>query len=1792
MGGLDAKAPLDGIAIIGMACRFPGADSIEAFWQNLVDGIESVSFFSDEELLASGVDPTLLGDPHYVKAGAVLDDVDRFDASFFDISPKEAEIMDPQHRLFLECAWQALEDAGYPFEMNDDTRIGVYAGVGQNNYLSKHITANREQLGAISDYQIMIGNEKSFMPTRVSYKLGLTGPSVCVSTACSTSLVAVQTAYQSLMDYQCDIALAGAVSLLSFEKEGYLYREGMIFSPDGHCRAFDAAAQGIVGGNGVGTVALKRLEDAVADGDHIYAVIKGAAINNDGAQKIGYTAPSVDGQAAVIAEAFAIANIEPETVTYVEAHGTGTALGDPIEVTALHKVFQSTTTKTGFCAIGSVKTNFGHLDTAAGMAGLIKTALALNHKTLPPHLHFKQPNPKIDFNHSPFYVNTELSPWQSNTPRRAGVSSFGIGGTNAHVVLEEACDLAPPSSSKPWQLLPISAKTPTALETATTQLTNHLQQNIDLNLADVAHTLQVGRKTFEYRRVVLCQTMQEATVALDTLDPKRVFNATSKSTDRPVAFMFSGQGSQYVNMARDLYKSEPIFRTQVDRCAEILHPYIGIDLRQVMYPQDNQLEISTEQLKQTAITQPALFTLEYALAKLWMAWGVTPQAMIGHSIGEYVAACLAGVFSLEDALILVAGRGQMMQALPEGAMLSVALPEADIVPLLGNHLSLAVINGPSRCVVAGPHQAVDSLEQQLQQKGIDCRRLRTSHAFHSDMMAPILDTFREWVSAVKRQVPTLPFISNVTGTWITANQATDPDYWVNHLRQTVRFSDGLQTLLNNNDYILLEVGPGQVLSTLALRHPSKLNDQVILSTTRHPKAVQVDTAFLFSTLAKLWAAGGFTTWTDVYTDETRHRLSLPTYPFERQRYWIDRNPNAAAHIAPALLSKKADMSEWFYAPSWQRSTLPIQPSQPTTAPSSILIFADKWGLGHQLASKLQVQGDTVIVAKAGKHFAQLSDNEYVINPTEPGDYRKLVAQIVVAHQRFPETIIHSWTVQPIKANKATEKSVEALKSLGFYSLIYVVQAMQQQNLPGPCHINVMTNGTQTVLGDESLSPAKALTLGACKVIPQEYPNITCSSIDIAIPHGKATPTDRLLGQLVGEIQAKNPTPVVAYRGEHRWVSTFESIELGEPSEQPLGLKDNGVYLITGGLGNIGLTMAEYLAQCVHAKLVLTSRSKFPAPEDYSTWLASHDEADPISRKIRKIQQLQALGADVWVAEANVSNLRSMKTVITQTQKRFGPINGVIHGAGLVASTYIESATHTLCEAQFQAKVDGVLVLDKVLQTQQPDFCLVMSSISTMLGGLGFVTYAAANAFMDTFVAQGNQSRHVPWITVNWDAWQRAQHPIAPPAMTVGQDLGKLALTPQEGVRVLQRILAQPQLQQVIVSTGDLQTRVDQWITFKSMEKPGQSGVASGSTNASTVEGVSATAFANETERSIAHIWQSLLGVNSIQRQDSFFELGGDSLIGVQVVSEIERQLGQTFSINRLFQTPTIAAIAQELGKKSLPAQASATLPPCILPLKSGRTDQPPLFLVHAVGPSILFYQPLVERLNTERSVYGIQSVLLNGLDHRFDSTEAMAEYYIQQMKKVQPEGPYFVAGPSFGGFLAYEIARQLRHQGDTLGAIIIMDRATPDGTSTTPIEQRYGQYWQKFRQLGVGYFCTKVKQRWAYESHEWGLKLRGQQYRLYRQLKLPTDRLLNDAIYHHQVKIALAYQPRHCSGDVWVIRANDLFENTFSEQDMGWKRYVQGNVKALSCPGGHMSIFESPHVDTLAAHFSTILAGG
>jgi amino acid adenylation domain-containing protein len=890
MSPIESSVRLDGIAIIGMAGRFPGARSVGEFWRNQLNGIESISRFSVEDLQVPNA-AELAADPNYVRARSILEDVDVFDAEFFGILPREAELMDPQQRLFLECSWQCFEDAGYD-PSNCSGSVGVYAGTSMSTYFLSQVCARPNFVAKftggyqVSNYPEMMGSSPDFLSTRVSYKLNLRGPSFTMQSGCSTSLLAVTQACQALLTYQADMALAGGTSITFPQKRGSLYQEGGMTSPDGHCRTFDADAMGTVFGSGVAVVLLKRLEDAVRDGDQIYAVISGFAANNDGSAKIGYTAPSIEGQSQCISLAYETAGVDPASIGYIEAHGTGTPLGDPIELAALTKVFRTRTSKKNFCTIGTAKTNVGHLDVAAGVTGLIHASLVVRHGLFPPTLHFKKPNVNFDFENSPFRVNTSQSEWNAiGIPRRAGVSAFGVGGTNAHVVIEQSPERPASQGTKSPRLLTISARSEAALDRAAGNLAEFFRANPDVNLSDAAWTLQVGRRAFGCRRTVVADSVDEAIAALERRDRERVQTRLRPIDNAAVSFLFPGQGSQRPNMGRELYENETTFRKVVDRCAEILLPHLGLDLREFLYPHDGGAEEAKSRITETVLAQPAIFVVEYALARLWKSWGIQPQAMLGHSIGEFVAACLSGVFSLEDALLLVATRGRLMQAISPGGMLSVRLPEAAVAGKLNGKLSLAAVNSPSLSVVAGPFAELESFERGLESEGAAFSRLVTSHAFHSAMMDPVVEPFTSAVAKIKLNPPRIPYVSGVTGTWITEQEATDPAYWARHLRQPVQFSRAVTELLKNSNAILLEVGPGNVLGTLARQNAGSSPEQVIMSSLSDTRSATGDSVSLLKSLGSLWLAGIKPDWSALYGGN-RQRISLPTYPFERKRYWL------------------------------------------------------------------------------------------------------------------------------------------------------------------------------------------------------------------------------------------------------------------------------------------------------------------------------------------------------------------------------------------------------------------------------------------------------------------------------------------------------------------------------------------------------------------------------------------------------------------------------------------------------------------------------------------------------------------------------------------------------------------------------------------------------------------------------------------------------------------------------------------------------------------------------------------
>ena len=1160
------------LAVIGMAGRFPGARDLSQFWENLRSGIESISTFSDEELRASGIGPETYGQPGYVRARGALADFDLFDAGFFGISPREAEILDPQHRLFLECCWEALESSGYDPE-SAPGEIGVFGGTGFSTYLF-NLHSRPDLVRAVGSYSILLANDKDFLTTRVAYKLNLRGPCVTVQTACSTSLVAVHLAGQSLLNGECDLALAGGVSLTLPERAGYPYEEEGILSPDGHCRPFDARAAGTVGGSGVGVVVLKKAAAALADGDPILALVRGTAINNDGAEKVSYTAPSVRAQARVIAEALAVAQVHPDQIGLVEAHGTGTRLGDPIEFAALCQAFRARTKRQEFCFLGSVKASIGHLDEAAGIAGMIKAILALGHGEIPPLLHFERPNPEIDLAASPFVLNPELRAWpRSAEPRRAGVSSLGIGGTNAYAVLEEAPPPLPASPARPWSLLALSARSPAALDAATAALGAHLARYPDLDLPDVAHTTQVGRRAWPFRRTLVARDLREAAEALlGGGRPDRLSTHPQPAGERSVYFLLSGQGAQYPGMSQELYRLEPAFRERVDHQCELLRRHLDVDLRRLFAPADGGALAG--RLDETWLAQPALFVLEYALAGLWMEWGLKPAGLLGHSVGEYAAACLAGVVALEDALALVAVRGRLMHRLPEGAMLSLPLAAAELAALLPATIAVAAINGPRLSVVSGPTAEIERLERDLAGQEIPVRRLRTSRAFHSPAVAAIHAEFLTELRRVPLVAPRIPYLSNETGDWQSAAGATDPEAWARHLQAPVRFADGLARLLADPGAVLLEVGPGNTLTVLAGRHPERRPEHLLLASTRRADEETPDRAFLLQSLGRLWAAGVRVDWQRFLGGERRRRVALPTYPFERQRFWVERDASLPRSAAPA---PAATTEPGLYLPCWVQAPPPAGgvPEALSTRVDRWLLFLDRQGVGDELAARLAALGQDVLTVRPGAGFLRLDSHAFSIAPGSWEDHEALLA--AAGHC---DRIVHLW-------NLAGEAGDGSLPELPFVSLLGLARALARRDQP--TELSLVLSGAQAVSGEEELAPERAAPLALCRILPQEHPRIACRSIDVTPPADPARLAERLLRELC--LGGREPGErSVAYRGPQRFLPTYGPVATVRSEGGGMRLRQEGVYLIVGGLGRVGLVIAEMLARRLRARLVLTGRT--------------------------------------------------------------------------------------------------------------------------------------------------------------------------------------------------------------------------------------------------------------------------------------------------------------------------------------------------------------------------------------------------------------------------------------------------------------------------------------------------------------------------------------------------------------------------------------------------------------------------
>lgn len=1304
------------IAIVGMAGKFPSAPSIDEFWQMLLQERSGISHFSEQQLAAAGISAAQLEDPAYVRSKGVLADSLAFDASFFQYSDREAVLMDPQLRLYHETAWQALEDAGYAGLVPAGCLVGVFGGASANPLWTAQYSQVATEGGAAA-YEVLNLISRDFFNSRLAYKLDLKGPAITIQSACSTGLVAVHQACQSLLSGDSDLALAGAVSLSTNpalqqpELQGYLYQEGMILAPDGICRPFSADAKGTVLSDGVAFVVLRRLQDAIEAGDQIYAVIKGSAVNNDGQDKAGFTAPGVRGQQQVLQTALQLAGVSADSVSYIEAHGTGTLLGDPIETEALQRVYGKN--RTSSCLIGSVKSNIGHLDTAAGLAGFIKTTLALHHQKIPASLNFTEANPKCQFSANGLQVAASTVDWPAEGLRRAAVSSFGIGGTNAHVILEQyqpglKAHAAEPDLALPQlQLLAVSAHSETALSAQLERLKAQLNTGT-AKPADMAFSLSRRRKGFAYRAALVCTN--QAQLVAET--------AVCKVATGPLYWLFTGQGSQYPQMASGLYQQLPEFRSVADQCCRLIHQQQGPDVAALLWGEASE-KVSSQDLRATDLAQICLFVVEYSLARALLTYGLKPEGMIGHSLGEYVAACLAGVFSLEDAIKLVLARSRLMAAAPVGSMLAVHVSADQLNLQLWPELAVAAFNSTEDFVLSGPSEQVLSCQSWLQQQGIACTPLQTSHAFHSAMMEPVLPDFAKVLATVTFNPPQLPFVSNLTGQWADPEQVCQADYWLAHLRQPVQFSAGIGVLLQQPDAVLLEIGPGKTLTGLATKHPA-FQRQHQLTSLRGSRGHADDLHGFYQLLGQCYSLGLEPDWLRLQTPDARYS-QLPPYAFDKKSYL----PQFRGFATQAEIQH-----EGFYQQRWQSQEFADYLSGPATGvdAGALLWFRSLEPTEQQLEQQLRQSGRPVIEVVAATQFARHPAGYYQLDPEQPEHYQQLVQELSRLEQ-IPRTILLNW-----QARTTTQRYQP------FAALFLLAQTMAQLATE-PVACLALTEGACRVSGDEAVNPDAALVYGPLRVISQEFPHWSCHQLDIRqgqlpqqsirvaqLLNGAAlTTTDNAGGHAVLPLQS-------ALRGDLLWQPDFQ-LSSAVSAQPETMLKSGGVYLLTGGFGGAGAVLARYLANQYQARLILCSR---------------HATADhPL------LAELRMLGGEAIAVAADLRQPDAVPLLLDSALTAFGRLNGVFHLAGMPGEQMLLRHELDRAKAVIDTKIACASALVDLCQQQQLDFLLLFSSVTAVLGGMGQLDYCAANAALDA-VAQMAHSKGIHQVhSIRWDAWRDA-----------------------------------------------------------------------------------------------------------------------------------------------------------------------------------------------------------------------------------------------------------------------------------------------------------------------------------------------------------------------------------------------------------------------------------------------------
>lgn len=1425
------------IAVIGMAGKFPKAKNITEYWENLKLGKDCITFFSDDELHLSKEEEALKKDSNYVKAKGYLKEKEFFDAKFFEYSKKEAEIMEPQMRLFHQCVWAALEDAGV--NTKKDNPIGIYGGASSNTYwkLVTKLKSMGDNLQAFSDEQL---TNEEFMCTKVAYKLNLRGPAAYVKTACSTSLAAIHMACRGLLTGECKVAAAGGVSLLLPDKKGYLYREGMIFSPDGYCRAFDDKAHGTVGGEGVGVVVLKRLKDAEVDGDRIYAVVKGSAMNNDGAERIGYTAPGFNGQSTVIKKAYRIAKVAPETVSYIEAHGTGTELGDPIEVEALKEAFA--TTKRQFCALGSVKSNIGHLDSASGVAGFIKCVLSLYSKVIPPTIHFENPNRKIDFENSPFYVNASLKEWEtSDGALRAGISSFGMGGTNVHVVLENY-EYTDKIQNDSYKLLLFSAKSSAALYRMLGEWKKYLSERPETDMSEIAYVLENKRSRFTFRKAIGCSNAEEAVKKLESILPEGIKRIPSDQ--KKIVFMFPGQGSQYVKMCFGLYSEIEKFRAYADYCFELQREY-SCETKKLW------IDGTDSELMNTTVSQPLIFIMEYCIARLLMDVGIKPDIVMGYSLGDYAAACVAGIISLEDALFAVNKRAQLMEKTEKGVMLSIPLERARCEKYISliEDLSIAIDNGDS-CIVAGGVSAVEKCEIALKNDKIMSMRIGVDYGSHSHLMIPIVDDYAEVLNFVEFQENEIPMISCVTGEFVNGSEVTKVSYWSNHLKECVKYYKAVKMLDSLGDnYVLIETGPGRSLLTMALRGIAKEKLTCGIDTIRVKSKDIPDVKYFYDKLGKLYDNG----------IELEYKLNadissygtdlLPNYPFEKNSFGKQLMTDEALEFGRNILvSKKRNM---IYMRNWERS-VKLDPTE--RFGEKWIVFADKNDISEKIESIITKKND-ICACVQSKDFCAVEGT---------------LSELFKVDEVY--NILYMY----------------GLSEHGNAQEIYCDNLFKLANLCGAADGNIklkmfiLCSNSIEAVGRDLKYPDKAMLSAAVIVIPQEYPNIDAKLIDL--DDDDFTYSDKISQNIYNEICSNNKDKIVVYRRNYRMLPIYSAVECDNKKSR---IKKGGIYILFGGMGGIGQAVAEHMARKYNTKLVLSGRRDIVYGD--------------MSRTIENIRNSEYIQCDILSGEA-------VEQLFEYTIKKFGRIDGVFNMTAVSDGCLVQKRKPVDSYKVIAPKYDGTRNLINVCKANGVEMMVLFSSLSSMVGGVGQAAYCAANAFLDAFAYYNENFNGINTICIDWDRWkhtgisnklEQIHFELTGSAMDDGLDV-------ENAIELFDKCMCidHPHL---IALSQEIEAFFSQVDVYDEVETESEKQVDW--LDRSTLSSEYAVAeTAMETE--IVMLWEQELSVEPIGIFDDFLELGGDSLKAIVMLAKIEKMFRRKVLIAGFLAEPTIKRLSK------------------------------------------------------------------------------------------------------------------------------------------------------------------------------------------------------------------------------------------------------------------------------------------